>query len=458
MDASIQAAAAAKNDRREIFGWLMYDWANSIFFTTVIGVLLGPYLTALAQNSLGKGGVVYDLGFLGSVVAESLVPFSLGMATLSQVFFLPLLGAIADYTHLKKRMMAFFCYAGVVVSSFFFFITGDSYKIGAILMMVSSVCYAAANVFYNAYLVDLTTEDRRDRISSYGFATGYAGGLIMLIVNMATVYYHEQLGISTSRAVRISMLAASLSWGIFAVITFYLVKSRGATKKVPPGQNIVTIGFFEVFKTLKDFLKLRYTLLFLIGYLFYNDGIQTVINQSSVFIAQELFVSRGLETDQSFLLFIFLIAQISALAGSMAFEYIARFLGAKYTVIICLLIWCGIVIFAFAFFETKTQALVMGACIGLVLGSTQALSRSLFSQMIPAGRESSFFGFYEISEKGTSWIGLLTFTIVIGITGSFRYAILTLIAFFVIGMIILLFTDTDRAIAEAKAVIDPPGS
>jgi UMF1 family MFS transporter len=190
-------------------------------------------------------------------------------------------------------------------------------------------------------------------------------------------------------------------------------------------------------------------MMFLIAYLFYNDGIQTVILQSSVFISYELFTSKGQETDNGFLIVIFMIAQFSALVGALGFERIARFIGTKNTILVSLFIWCVIVIYAYAFFETKTQAYVMGGFIGMVLGSAQALSRSLYSQMIPKGRESGFFGLYEISEKGTSWMGQLLFTIIVGITGSFRQAILGLIVFFVVGSIILLFTDTTRAIHEA---------
>lgn len=440
---------AEKNRPKEIFGWLTYDWANSAFYTTVIGVLLGPYLTELAQADVGKNGVVLDLGFIGSVTAESLVPNTLAISVVSQVFFLPILGSLADYTNLKKKMMAFFCYLGVAASALLFFITGDNYYWGCLLMLVANMSFAAANVFYNAYLVDITTEDRRDKISSYGFAAGYAGGVIMLILNLLLIYKAEDIGLTKGYAVRISMLAASLWWGLFSLITFYLVKTREPEKSVPDNKNLLTAGFSELWITLKELVKLRHTLLFLIAYLFYNDGIQTVILNSSVFLSQELFVARGLETDQFFLLGIFLIAQIFAFFGSLIFERIARFIGAKKTIMICLLIWAGIVIFAYAFLDTTFQALVMGAFIGLVLGSTQALSRSLFSQMIPRGRESSFFGLYEISEKGTSWLGNIIFAVVIASTGSYRQAILCLIFFFVVGIIILLLTDTSRAIHEA---------
>jgi UMF1 family MFS transporter len=436
-----------KNDRKEIFGWMMYDWANSAFFTTVIGVLIGPYLLGLAQAAVGEDGVILDL-FVFKVTPKGLPAFCTAISVISMVAFLPILGAIADYTHLKKRLMAIFCYLGVIASSLLYFVT-ESYVVCSILFIVANMSFAAANVFYNAFLIDITTEDKRDKISSYGYGLGYLSGFIMLVLNALLINSADKLGISTATAVRICFITASLWWGIFSLVTFYLVKTRGAVKAVPAEQNLVTVGFGELWQTLKELRRLRYTMLFLIAYLFYNDGIQTVILQSSVFISYELFTSKGLETDNSFLILIFMIAQFWALVGALGFERIARFFGAKRTIIFSLIIWCAIVVYAYAFFATKTQAYVMGAFIGMVLGSAQALSRSLYSQMIPAGRESSFFGLYEISEKGTSWMGQLLFTIIVGATGSFRQAILGLIVFFVVGSVILLFTDTTRAIHEA---------
>ncbi|MCW5960459.1 MAG: MFS transporter [Pyrinomonadaceae bacterium] len=432
-----------KNDKKEIFGWMVYDWANSAFYTTVIGVLIQPYLISLAQDELGKGGIVFTVGPIGSVTAESLPSFCLGLSVFLQIFFLPVLGAIADYTHLKKKLMAVFCYAGVLASSSLFLITGDKFVIGAIALMIANMCFAAANVFYNAFLNDITTEDRRDRVSSYGFASGYIGGVIMLVLNLLLINNAEALGLSTGMAVRLSILGASLWWGIFAVFSFYRIKSRAPEKSIDDGKNIITIGFSELLVTLKQLKGLKYTMMFLGAYLLYNDGIQTVILSSSAFLSQEI------SDDSSFLVMIFIIAQFAALIGSLGFERIARVIGAKRTILISLAIWCAIVIFAYGFLNNKVQAYIMGFFIGLVLGSAQALSRSLYSQMIPRGRESSFFGLYEISEKGTSWLGQLVFTIVVGITGSFRQAILALIFFFVAGSIVLLLTDTTKAIHEA---------
>ncbi|MBK8303409.1 MAG: MFS transporter [Chloracidobacterium sp.] len=437
-----------KNDRREIFGWLMYDWANSAFFTVVVGVLVGPYLLALAEKAVGADGVILDLFFF-DVTPKGLPAFCTAISVLAMVAMLPVLGAIADYTNLKKSMMAVFCYLGVIAGALLFFVT-ESYVACSVLFIIANMSFAAANVFYNAFLIDITTEDLRDKVSSYGYGAGYLSGFLVLVLNLIFLKYAgEWFGITTGTAVRISFLFASLWWGAFAVVTFFLVRTRNPDREVPHNRNLATVGFTEMWATLKELRRLRYTMLFLVAYLFYNDGIQTVILQSSVFISYELFTSKGLEDDPSFLIMIFGVAQISAFAGALIFERIARSLGAKRTIMLALVVWCGIVIYAYGFFETKTQAYIMGGAIGMVLGAAQALSRSLYSQMIPRGREASFFGLYEISEKGTSWMGQLMFTIIVGATGSFRHAILGLIVFFVVGTIILLFTDTTRAIHEA---------
>ncbi len=346
-------------------------------------------------------------------------------------------------------MMAAFCYLGVIASCLVFFITGNSYLVGCLLLLMANMSFAAANVFYNAFLVDITTEDKRDKVSSYGFAAGYLAGVLVLVSNVILINFAPSIGLSTGMAVRLSMLFASLWWGAWAVVTFRLIRSREATKTAKPNTNLLKVGFIEVGKTLKDLYGLKYTMLFLMAYLLYNDGIQTVILTSSIFLSQELYVSRGLEVDNIFLLMIFIIAQIAAFVGALIFERISRFIGPKRTIILSLFIWSGIVIYAYAFLQNKTQAIIMASFIGLVLGSAQALSRSLYSQMIPKDRESSFFGLYEISEKGTSWMGNLVFAIVVGITGSFRQAILAIIFFFIAGTIILLFTDVKKGIHEA---------
>ena len=442
-----------KNDRKEIFGWLTYDWANSVFSTTVLGVLIGDYITTLAQAAVGENGVVISFAGYDLVTAKSVFTYTIGLSVFLQIFFLPVLGAIADYTHLKKTFMMFFCFLGAIACCLLFFIEGNLYLLGCAFVMISNLGFGAALVFYNSFLTDITTEDKRDRVSSWGFAAGYLSGALVLAANLVFLKNAESLGITMELAVRLCLLASGVWWGGFAIVSFLLLKTREPARAVPPGQHYILAGVRELKTTVKELWRLKQTLRFLIAYLLYNDGIQTVITASSIFLAQELFVARGLTTDRTVLVIAFLIAQIVAFVGAIVFERLAHFTSTKAAIITSLVIWSCIVIYAYGFLSTVTQAYVMSGLIGFVLGGSQALSRSLFSQMIPAGRESAFFGFYEISERGTSWIGPIVFGLVAQLTNSYRPAILALIVFFVGGSIILFFTNTDQAIRDAGNVV-----
>lgn len=435
-----------KNNPRELFGWKMYDWANSAFYTTVVGALFSPYLTRLAQTTVGENGVVLNLGFLGSVTARSLPTLCVSISVGAQVFLLPILGALGDYSNLKKRLMALFCYVAVIANCLLFFVTGNLYLLGGILFIVANVCFGASNVFYNSFLPEIASEDQADKVSSRGYAYGYLGGAILLALNLLLVQSAEKLGISTGMAVRLSLLSAGVWWGGFAVITFSLLRSRTEKKKLPKGKNFVTAGFLELARTVRELRRLPLTLRYLIGYLIYNDGIQTVIFAASAFLEQELFP----QGNPIFLLEIFLMVQFVAVVGALAFERLAYLIKTKNAIIVSLVMWVGIVVYAYRFLHTVTEAWVMAALIAIVLGGSQALSRSLYARMIPEGSEASFFGLYEVSERGTSWMGPLLFSIVIARTGSYRQALLSLIFFFVVGLIILFFTDTERGVREAR--------
>lgn len=437
-----------KNDPREIFGWKMYDWANSAFSTTVLGALFSPYLTRLAQDAVGKQGTVMDLGFLGTVTAESFPTLCVSISVGVQVLFLPILGALGDYSNLKKRLMAVFCYTAVIANALLFFISGNLYLLGGLLFIIANVCFGASLVFYNAFLPVITTEDQRDKVSSRGFAYGYLGGGLLLGLNLIMVLGAERLGISAGMAVRLSFLSAAIWWGGFAIIAFRRLKTREAARALPTGQNLFTAGFVELRSTFKELRRLPLTLKYLIVFLIYNDGIQTVIFASSVFLEQELF--KG--PNPTFLLSIFLVVQFVAVLGALLFERLAYLIKTKNAILVSLVLWSGVVVYAYGFLRNTYQAWIMAIVIAIVLGGSQALSRSLFSRTIPAGRESSFFGIYEVSERGTSWMGPLLFSVVVARTGSYRQAILSLIFFFVVGLIGLLFTNTDRAVHEAGNV------
>jgi len=438
-----------KNDPRELFGWKMYDWANSAFYTTVVGALFSPYLTRIAQTAVGENGVVLNLGFLGAVTAKSLPSLCVSISVGAQVFLLPVLGALGDYSDLKKRLMVLFCYIAVVANCLMFFIQGNLYIVGGLLFIVANVCFGASIVFYNSFLPEITTEDQADKVSSRGFAYGYLGGALLLTLNLALVMGADRLGISTGLAVRLSLLSSGIWWGGFAVITFLNLKSRPKRKSLPPGKGYLAAGFLEIFDTIKELRRLPLTLRYLLAYLVYNDGIQTVIVAASVFLEQELFP----QGNPIFLLEIFLMVQFVAVLGALMFERLAYLIKTKNAILVSLVIWAAIVIYAYRFLHTVREAWIIAALIAIVLGGSQALSRSLFSRMIPEGKEAAFFGLYEVSERGTSWMGPLMFSIVIARTGSYRQALLSLIVFFVVGLIGLWITDTERAVREARKVV-----
>jgi UMF1 family MFS transporter len=435
-----------KNNPRELFGWKMYDWANSAFYTTVVGALFSPYITRLAQAAVGENGVVLHLGPLGNVTAKSFPTLCVSISVGLQVFLLPVLGALGDYSDLKKRLMAVFCYIAVVANCLMFFIQGNLYIFGGVLFIIANVCFGAALVFYNAFLPEIATDDQTDKVSSRGFAYGYLGGALLLVFNLLLVLRAEQIGISAGMAVRISLLSAGVWWGGFALITFALLKSRPQKKSLPPGKSYISAGFAEIVATFKELRRLPLTLRYLIAYLVYNDGVQTVIFASSAFLEQELFPGGN----PSFLLKIYLMVQFTAVGGALLFERLAYLIKTKNAIIVSLVIWAGVVIYCYRFLNTVPEAWVLAGVIAIVLGGSQALSRSLFARMIPAGKEAAFFGLYEVSERGTSWMGPLLFSIVIARTGSYRQALLSLIFFFVVGLILLAITNTDEATRQAS--------
>jgi len=350
----------------------MYDWANHAFFTLVLGVLIGEYITSLAQKSVGENGAVIQIGGYVLVTAKSLFSYSVGTSVFLQVFFLPVLGAIADYTHLKKTFLGVFCYLGAISCALIFFAGEGHYILGAVLFIFTNLGAGASIVFFNSYLSDMTTEDKRDKVSSWGFAAGYLGGLVTLVIGSALMFKAESLGLTLTEAERICFLIAGVWWGGFAIFTFMYLKTRVPVREAPADKGYIVAGFSELRDTFKELFKLKSTLTFLIGYLLYNDGIQTVIAMSGVFLSQELFVSRGLEIDRLVLFGAFFVAQIFGFFGALIFERIAHFTNAKTAILVSLAIWCCIVIYGYGFLQTVNQAYFMSGAIGLVLGGSQA--------------------------------------------------------------------------------------
>lgn len=428
--------------RREQVGWYFYDWGASAFSTTVVTVFLGPYLTVVTEAAADANGYVNPFGI--PVLAGSFFPYMVSLSVLLQVFFLPVLGAVADYSHLKRQFLAFFAYAGAFATMGMYFLQGDNYLLGGGLFLVANLSFGAAIVFYNAFLPEIASPEDRDKVSSQGWALGYLGGGLLLAFNLVFVQFlSEPLGVSTGHAVRISLLSAGLWWAIFTVIPLLILKQRRATKSLPPGEYYVTIGFRQLAHTLRQLPHFPQTLLFLLAYLLYNDGIQTIIALSATFGAAEL----GLEN--ATLIQVILMVQFVAFGGALFFNKVADWAGTKRAILISLVIWLGVTVYTYGFLRSATQFFILAAFIAIVLGGSQALSRSLFSLMIPRGQEAEYFSLYEISERGTSWLGPLFFGLTLQLTGSYRFAILSVALFFAAGMALLIFVDARRAVMEA---------
>lgn len=450
--ASPSLATTAVNDKREIFGWAMYDWANSAFSTTVGTVFLGPYLASLTAEAAKAypDGMARLLGI--PIAPDSFLPYCVSLSVGLQVFFLPILGAIADYSHIRKQMMRVFATIGAVATILFFFVTQPLWWLGGLLFIIANLAFGAAIVFYNSYLPDIASEEERDRVSSYGWAMGYLGGGLLLVFNLIFYLMRDKLGVPTALAVRINLASAGVWWLVFSNFTWARLRPRHARRTLPPGETYVSVGFKQLKHTLQELKHFPETLRFLLAYFLYNDGIQTVIAVSATFAAAPL-ARGGLEVDQSTLTMVILMIQFVAFFGAIFWGKLAGWIGAKRSIIVSLVIWAAVVIYGYGGLKGESRILefwVLGAAIALVMGGSQAISRSLFAQMIPDGKEAEFYAFYEVSERGTSWTGPLLFGLVNQWTGSLRPAILSLIFFFVMGLILLPLVNEKKAMEDAK--------
>ncbi len=440
------------NDKREIFGWAMYDWANSAFSTTIGTVFLGPYLAALAADAAAASadGMAHVAGI--PIAPDSFFPYCVSLSVGLQVLFLPILGAIADYSHLRKQMMRLFATFGALATIALFLVTGASWWLGGLLFILANLAFGAAIVFYNAYLPDIASEDQRDRVSSYGWAMGYLGGGLLLLFNLIFFLTYESFGIPTGLAIRINLASAGIWWLGFSFFTWMRLQTRHARRTLPENETYLRVGFKQLGRTVGELRHFPETLKYLLAYFLYNDGIQTVIAVSATFAAAPL-VRGGIGADQSTLTMVILMIQFVAFGGALFWGRLASWVGAKQSIIISLVIWSGVVIYAYGGMRGESRILefwILGAFIALVMGGSQAISRSLFAQMIPEGKEAEFYSFYEISERGTSWIGPFLFGFINQIFGSLRPAILSLIFFFIAGLIILPFVNVKKAIADVK--------
>ncbi|MFB8240109.1 MFS transporter [Kitasatospora purpeofusca] len=439
--------------RRMQFGWYINDWANAAFSATVLTVFLGPYLTSIAKEAADAQGNVHPLGL--SIRAGSFFPYTVSFSVLLSVGAMLLLGTVADRTGRHKELMCGAAYVGSAATMGMFFLGGDRYLLGGGLLVVANIAYAVSVALSYAYLPGLASPDERDAVSSKGWAYGYAGGGLLLIANLALFQGHDAFGLSSGTAVRICLASAGLWWAIFTLVPLLRLPSRAGVLPGRPGVPAARDGgaadgkdaepaagsLRELGRTLRGMRRYPLTLLYLGAFLCYNDGIQTVVSQASLYGSEEL----GM--DQTSLVVAVLLVQIVAIGGALLLGRIAHRFGAKSTILGSLVGW--VVTLALGYFMPAHQPAwfyALACMIGLVLGGSQALSRSLFSHMIPAGREAEYFSVYKVSDRGTSWMGPLVFGLAYQITGSYRSAIISLLVFFVIGFAVLLKVPVRRAI------------
>jgi UMF1 family MFS transporter len=429
---------ARRNEHR---AWYWYDWANSAFATTIAGVLFAPYLIAIAEEA----AVDDRISVLGISVAPGALPsFVITASTLLSALALPVIGAMADRTARKKELLAGFAWSGAAFASLLFFVTGDNWELGALAFLVANFLFGASTVVNDAILIFIADEDERDRVSSRGWAFGYAGGGLLLALNFGLVTFHDALGMGEGMAVRISMLSAALWWAGFTWIPYLRLRHHEPRHVAEVEGGLLRQSFGQLGTTLRHLRGYPMTLTFLLAYLFFNDGIQTVIASASTFGVEEL----GFDTGT--VLATYLLVQFVAMFGALGFGRLAERYAAKPVILGGLVVWMAIVTVALVVpDEQLVPFLLLGVAIGIVLGGTQALARSYFSLLIPRGSEAEYFSFYHSMERGTSWFGTLVFGLVYQLTDSYRPAIFALIAFFLVGGLLLVKVDTARGIREA---------
>jgi UMF1 family MFS transporter len=432
--------------------WYWYDWANSAFVTTTATVLFGPYLTAIATEAACPGlpdgqRCTATLDVLGLPVSPgSLHPYTVAFSTVVGAVLLLFVGAVADRSPRPARLLGLFAGIGAAAGTAMAWVQGTAWALGALLLVIASVALGASLVVYDAILCRIATPDERDRVSSRGWALGYLGGGLLLAVNFLLLGTSSRWGWTTGETVRFSMLMAGLWWGLFTLIPVVgLWSLRGVERPaVAAKAGIVGGSLSQLADTFRRLLTLKQTMLFLAAYMLYNDGIQTVIGQSSLYGTAELGFA------EQTMLGLFLMVQFVAFGGALLFGALAARVGAKRTVLAGVWTWTLVVVAAYFVPERAVGALfALGVGIGLVMGGTQALSRSLYTQLVPRDREAEFFSLYQALERGTSWFGALIFGLVHQITSSYRPAIVALALFFVLGGLLLTRVDVRRGVLEA---------
>lgn len=396
-------------------GWVLYDWANSAFATVMLTAVFPVFFVSLVPD---RGYPLHLLGWVRVVPASALWGYLVSASIALVAIFAPWLGALADHGRFRLRLLALLGLTGAMATVLVGLVPAPTVPLAMLLFLLGNLGFAGGNLFYNALLPFLAGPAGVDRLSSRGYAVGYIGGGLALLLVFLLVLHPEGFGLADkAAAVRLGFVITGLWWALFALPCYLWVPEP------PAAPRSSRPGYWE---TLLELRRHPVALLFLLAFLCYNDGIQTLITVSSVFATDELKLS------QSSILGCFLMIQFLAMPGTLLCNRLAGRIGVKRTILGTLVLFTGITLYA-TVMQTATQFWVLGALVALALGGSQALSRSLFARLIPPEKTAEFFGFFAISSKFAAILGPLTFGLCADLTGSTRYAVLPLAIFFAVG-------------------------
>jgi UMF1 family MFS transporter len=432
--AEIPLAAAGTRSparTREIVAWALCDWANSAYSTLLITIVVS-YLQAYVLP--GDAGILaYGWG--------------LGVSMFLSAVLSPVLGAMADARANKRTWLLCTSFAGAACSILMGLVPPD-WRYGSIAFMtlffVASLAFELSFSFYNGFLPEIADEQSMNRVSGYGYAAGYFGGGLALAVAIAVLSIGSGYGLSTATGLRIGLVVMGLWWAAFTLPAAFILRDRNPPRgKAQTFAATARVAIGEVLHTLSSIRCYSVLALFLLGFLLYNEGIQTVMSQASVF-AREV-----LRMTPSELGMVVLMIQFVATPAALGVGWLGDRLGAKTTLLACLLIWCGLLVAAF-FTTTKVQFWCLGVVLAMVMGGTQSISRAIMGSMTPTAKTAEFFGFFNLSCRATSMVGPILFAQMLVWTKSANVAILSLLVFIVAGMVIVSGVNLRKGIEQAK--------
>ncbi len=416
------------NDRRVTNGWCMYDWANSVYSLTITTAVFPIYYESVTTGSDGSKLV----SFLGWQLPNTvLYSYALSLSFLLTALMLPLLTGIADYTGKKKAFLKGFAYLGATSCAAMFFFDGTNIEFGILTVVLASIGYSGGLVFYDAYLPEIATADRFDKLSAKGYSLGYIGSVILLVFNLVMIQKPELFGLEAgSLPARISFLTVAVWWAGFAQITFKRLPDNPFNKQGT--EHWFKKGYRELKLVYGQIRGLPNLKRYVLAYFFFNAGVQAVMYLASLFGAKEL----QLPTDA--LIKIVLIIQLVAIGGAYLFANVSKKRGNVASLMMMIGIWIGVCILAF-FIQTELQFYGLAVMVGLIMGGIQSLSRSTYSKLIPEETQdhASFFSFYDVTFNLSIVAGTVAYGTIELLTGSMRYSALGLSLFFIAGLLLV---------------------